>query len=235
MSLRDAWDENAARWIRWVRSPGHDSYDQFHGQRFLALLPPPGRRTIDLGAGEGRLGRELAARGHRVAALDSSPDLARACATHPAGLPTVVADAAAIPLRAGCADLVVAFMSLQDVDDMGAAVAEATRLLAAGGRLCLAIVHPINSAGGFEGDGDDREAPFVIRGSYLTDFRYHDEVERDGLAMSFHSDHHPLEAYCTALAAAGLLIESLREVTVGDQGDRWARIPLFLHIRAVRP
>jgi hypothetical protein len=40
-----------------------------------------------------------------------------------------------------------------------------------GGRLCLAIVHPINSAGKFEGERHDHDALFVIRGSYLDRFR----------------------------------------------------------------
>ncbi|MCZ7529137.1 MAG: hypothetical protein M5U31_01605 [Acidimicrobiia bacterium] len=41
--------------------------------------------------------------------------------------------------------------------------------------MCLAIVHPINSAGFFDGDDDDRDAPFVINGSYLRATRYTDD------------------------------------------------------------
>jgi SAM-dependent methyltransferase len=234
VSLGGAWDANAELWIEWVRRPGHDSYDQFHGSKFRSLLPPAGRLTVDLGAGEGRLSRDLVALGHRVVALERSPVLARACATHPAGIPTVVADAAATPLRSSCADLVVAFMVLHDVDDLAGAVAEASRLLAPGGRACMAIVHPINSAGRFEGERGELGAPFVIRGSYLESFRYHDEVERDGLAMDFHSEHRPLAAYFAAIEAAGMVVESLREVTVDDPDDRWFRVPLFLHLRALR-
>jgi len=233
MSLQDGWEANAEAWIRWARTPGHDSYDQFHARRFLDLLPPPGRLTLDIGAGEGRLGRDLLARGHRVVAVDSSPTLTRACAAHPVSFPVILADAAAVPLRRGCADLVVAFMSLQDVDDLDRALAEAARLLGPDGRLCLAIVHPLNSAGKFE-PGGGRETPFVVRGSYLETFRYADVVERDGLAMTFHSAHRPLEAYGRGLEAAGLVIEAIREVTVDDPADRWSRIPYFLHLRARR-
>jgi ubiquinone/menaquinone biosynthesis C-methylase UbiE len=35
-------------------------------------------------------------------------------------------------------------MSLHDIDDMEAAVAEAGRVLVSGGRFCFAIVHPIS-------------------------------------------------------------------------------------------
>jgi SAM-dependent methyltransferase len=232
-SLRQAWADNAEAWIRWARAPGHDSYRQFHGRRFFELMPSPGRLTVDIGCGEGRVARDLAAGGHRVVALDVSELMARATATHECALPALVADAAALPLPAGCADLAVAFMVLQDVEDLTGAVAEIGRVVSAGGRLCLAVVHPLNSAGGFEGDRDE-DSPFVIAGSYLEEFRYCDDIERDGLAMVFHSVHRPLEAYVTALERVGFVVESLREVTAEDPGDRWRRIPLFLDMRATR-
>jgi SAM-dependent methyltransferase len=234
MSLREAWERNATRWIEWSRRPGLDSYDQFHGRRFLEIVPPPGRLTLDIGAGEGRLARDLRSLGHRVVALDSAPSLAQACAAPPSGVAVAVADAARVPFSKGCADLVIAFMSLQDMDDYATAISEVARLLFRGGRLCFAIVHPINSAGRFEGARDDLGAPFVIGGSYLETFRYLDEVERDGLEMSFHGEHRPIEAYFDALRRAGFVVEDLREITLDDPGDRWARIPLFLHVRAVR-
>src|SRR5271155_5150954 len=142
MSMREAWDSHAEEWIRWVRTPGHDSYEHFHGREFLTLLPPPGRCTVDLGGGEGRLGRDLRRLGHRVVAFDGSPALAHACATHEDPVPVAVADAARVAARDECADLVVAFMSLHDIDDVADAVGEAARLLVPDGKFCLAIVHP---------------------------------------------------------------------------------------------
>lgn len=235
MSLRKVWADNAEDWVRWARAPGHDSYWRFHGARFFELVPPPGPLTVDVGAGEGRLGRDLMARGHRVVAVDGSLQMALACATHEIEQPAIVGDGARLPLRSACADLVVAFMSLQDIDDFDLAVEETSRVLAPGGRLCLAIVHPINSAGTFEGERHERDAPFVIRGSYLDRFRYVDDIERDGLPMTFHSEHRSLDAYSRALERSGFLIEAIREVTQDDRSDRWHRIPLFLHLRAIRP
>jgi hypothetical protein len=58
--------------------------------------------------------------------------------------------------------------------------------------------------------------------------------------MTFASEHRPLAAYADALWRAGLLIEWLREPRVPDDAVRapndlrWQRVPLFLHIRAVR-
>jgi SAM-dependent methyltransferase len=233
MTLRRAWEENAARWAAWARAPGHDTYWDFHARRFLELVPQAGRATIDVGCGEGRLGRDLAALGHRVVALDASPTLIGLAAAHDEHpLTAVLADAALLPFCNGAADLVVAFMCLMDIDDLDGAVRESARVLQPGGRLCLAIVHPLNSAGRFEGDREDYDAPFVISQSYMSPRRYRDEVERNGLPMTFVSDHRPIEAYSRALESAGFVVEALREVTSDDPRDHWARMPMFLHVRA---
>jgi hypothetical protein len=52
--------------------------------------------------------------------------------------------------------------------------------------------------------------------------------------QTFHSEHRPLHDYVDALADAGFLVERLREVGEPDPESKWYRIPLFLHILAVR-
>jgi SAM-dependent methyltransferase len=116
-TLAQVWETNAADWIRWARAPGHDSYWRFHCEAFLQLVPAPGRLTLDVGCGEGRLARDLKALGHRVFALDSSPTLVRAAAEADPELDVVVAEATSLPLADRAADLAVAFMSLMDMDD----------------------------------------------------------------------------------------------------------------------
>jgi SAM-dependent methyltransferase len=166
--------------------------------------------------------------------------MVRLAVSHDAAAPAVLADAAALPFRDETFDLVVAYMSLHDMDRMPEAVAEAGRVLDRGGRLCAAIPHPIHSAGSFQ--ARDAAAPFVIDGSYLDPTRADWVADPDGLQLTFHSEHRPIEAYSRALEAAGLLIEAIREVSAPDavvaaepNKRRWQRIPLFLHIRAVKP
>jgi SAM-dependent methyltransferase len=233
--LRDAWDEHAGDWIVWARAPGHDSYWRFHRDAFLPLVPAPGHLTVDLGCGEGRLGRDLRRLGHRVVGIDASPTMLAAAASHPVGLPVTVGDAAWLPLAGAAADCVIAFMCLQDVDDMEQAVAEAARVLRPGGRLVMAITHPANTAGHFAPGPEDATRPFVILGSWFERRMTRDTCERDGYTMTFHSEHRSLQTYVDALADAGFLIERLREVGEPDPTDKWHRIPLFLHIRAIRP
>src|SRR5258706_14317125 len=114
------WERHANGWIALTRSA--PDYDLFIKPSFLDLVPDPGRLTLDVGCGEGRLARELTALGHHVVGIDGSPGLARAART--AGPPTFVALGAAspLPVAPGIADLVVSFMVLRDVDDLQQAV-----------------------------------------------------------------------------------------------------------------
>lgn len=237
--LSEAWEDNAAAWIAWAREPGHDSYWRFHRELFLEIVPQPAGRTLDLGCGEGRLARDLAAFGYDVVGVDASPTMLAAAREAAPEMELHLADAAELPFADAFFRLVVAFMSLQDVDDLAGALREAARVLVPGGRLCLAIVHPLNSAGAFASRTAD--SPFVIEGSYLDESGTDEIFERDGLAMRFVSRHRPLQTYTELLAANGLLVERLREPPLpeagfnGEHGPRWRRIPLFLHLRAVKP
>lgn len=237
--LRRAWDENAEAWIAWARAPGHDSYWRFHRDLFLEIVPAPSGRTLDLGCGEGRLARDLAALGHDVVGIDASTAMIAAAREAAPKMELHVADAASLPFADGSFGLVVAFMSLQDVDDLRGAIREAARVLARGGRLCLAVVHPFSSAGKFL--AREADAPFLVEGSYLDERTTDLSVERDGLAMRFVSRHTPLETYVAQLAAHGLLVERLREPKLPEagfndpSGRRWRRLPLFLHLRALKP
>jgi SAM-dependent methyltransferase len=230
--LSDAWEAEAEQWVTWARKPGHDSYWTFHRDAFLTILPRPGRLTLDVGCGEGRLGRDLTRLGHRVIGVDRSTTLAQYAAAAGGTIGTVLADGAHLPFRDEAVDLAIAFMSLQDMDDMPRCVQELARVLEPGGRLCLAITHPLNSARtiGASGQGDS----WVIdAGAYWTTRRLTDTEERDGLCMTFHAQHRPMEAYFEALDGAGLLTETIREPR--GTGAISSYFPFFLHIRARRP
>ena len=160
-----SWEWQADDWARWARTPGHDAYWLFRDLFFDAIVPAPGRLTLEVGCGEGRVARDLAQRGHTMVALDASPTLtAMAAAADPGGR-YVVGDAAALPFGDGCFDTVVAYNSLMDVADMPASVQEASRVLEPGGRLCICVTHPTADAGKFQSKEPD--APFVIPGAYL--------------------------------------------------------------------
>ena len=234
-TLAELWEQQAEAWAAFAR--GGDPATAFHLERFLELLPPPGSATLDLGCGEGRIGRELAARGHRVTGVDSSATLVR-LAREAGGFEQVAqSDAAKLPFGDGSFDLAIAFMSLQDVDDMRAAVSEVARVLVPGGAFAVALTHPIATAGDFL---DARV--FALDRPYgePSRFTWHREAVT-GEPLELHGEHRPLEAYTRALEGAGFVIEALREpvppadfVTEHPDYAFLARVPYFLHLRARR-
>jgi SAM-dependent methyltransferase len=222
------FEERAQGWLAWARTPGHDAYWTYR-DAFFALVPEPGAATLEVGCGEGRVARDLVARGHAVTALDPSPTLLHAAAqADPAGR-YVEGVAEALPFEDGAFDLVVAYNSLMDVADMPAAVREAARVLAPGGRLCACVTHPLPDAGSWRDD-----ETYAVTESYLEQRWFSGRMERKGLEFTFEGWCLPLEAYAGALEAAGLLIEAMRE-PADPAGGRWARVPMFLMWRAVNP
>jgi SAM-dependent methyltransferase len=150
--------------------------------------------------------RDLVARGHRVTGLDASATLLRAAAQADPASRYVEGAAEALPFDDGAFDLVVAYNSLMDVTDMAAAVREAARVLAPGGRLCACVTHPLPDAGSWRDD-----ETYAVTESYLEQRWFSATMERAGLEFTFEGWGLPLEAYAGALEAAGLLIEAMRE------------------------
>ena len=233
MTHNEDWEREAENWIAWAREPGnHDAYWSY-SPAFFELVPPPGRATLEVGCGEGRVSRDLAARGHTVTAVDAAPTLVEAARDADPPGRYLLADAADLPFGDASFDLVAAYNSLMDVQDLPGAVSEAARVLEPGGRLCACITHPLMDAGRFESREPD--APFLIAGSYFGRRRYEGTIAHAGLEITFHGWCYPLEAYFQAFEAAGLLVEALREpVALEEEDPRHARVPLFLLIRATR-
>jgi SAM-dependent methyltransferase len=232
--VSEGFESRAEQWLAWARTPGHDAYWHYR-DAFFALLPAPiaAARVLEAGCGEGRVTRDLAARGHAVTALDASPTLVAAAAERDPAGSYAVGDVEALPFGDASFDLVVAYNVLMDVADMPRAIAEIGRVTAPGGCLCACVTHPLADAGGWEGER------FVIGGSYLAGGDLGPlPDERHGLTMTWEGMCHPLHAYTTALEAAGLAVEALREPEPADGApehyERWRRIPMFLMWRARR-
>ena len=237
--FREHWERHAADWIAWARRPRHDAYWDYAPAFFDGIMPQAGERTLEIGCGEGRVTRDLLERRHRVIAIDWSPTLLAAARDADERATYIRADAARLPFADASFDLVVAYNSLMDMDDLMSVVSEIGRVLSRAGRLAMCVTHPTADAGAFE----DRTpgAAFRIERSYLGSRRFTATFERAGLAMTFDGNAHPLEVYAEALERAGLLIERIREPaaprTAIDEDPseaRWARLPLFLFLRAVK-
>ncbi|MBM0227617.1 MULTISPECIES: methyltransferase domain-containing protein [Micromonospora] len=122
----------------WWRPDGAFAMLHWLARARAALVPPasrPGAVLVDLGCGAGLLAPHLAGKGYRHVGLDLTRSALAQAAAH--GVTAVNADATAVPLADGCADVVSAGELLEHVPDWRRAVAEACRLLRPGGLLVL--------------------------------------------------------------------------------------------------
>jgi SAM-dependent methyltransferase len=100
-----------------------------------ALNGAPGRRLADIGGGTGNYALAFRREGWEPVVVDRSAEmLARAAAK---GLETVEADAQRLPFEDDSFDAATMISMLHHVEDRGAALAEARRILRARGRLVL--------------------------------------------------------------------------------------------------
>ena len=227
-SLRAEWDSNAADWIAWARSPECDhAFWRMNLPTLLALLPAPRGAALDLGCGEGRVARALRERGYDVRGIDGSPALVRAATEADPEFDARVADAADLPFADATFALVVASLSLMNMDDMDRVVAETARVLEPGGALCLSVLHPLSTS---------ERTPDA---SYFDTVRYRETIEAHDRRLTLNDTHRPLGAYFAALGDAGFLVERVVEPRP-DAGylaavpavAHWCERPAFLHVRA---
>jgi malonyl-CoA O-methyltransferase len=151
LSLDDALPEKRAARRAFDRAREFESACFIHDEaraRLVArldLLRVAPSVAVDLGCATGRGASSLAARypGARILAVDSSFGMLRsaAAATSRSAVSVLGGDAEALPLRAGCAELVLANLVLAWCHP-DRVFAEAARVLAAGGAFLFATLGP---------------------------------------------------------------------------------------------
>ncbi len=160
-----------------------------------------GRRVLDAGCGSGPLAAALQGAGAEMTGFDASPEmlrLARRRLGEDADLH--VADLARpLPFADDEFDDVVVSLVLHYLEDWGGPLAELHRVLTPGGRLLLAVNHPLV----FE----------VTRpeGDYFAVTPYTDDHEFDGRPVELTYWHRPLHAMTDAFTEAGFGIEVISE------------------------
>jgi len=108
----------------------------------LALLDSlPAGRALDAACGTGRYSAYLAARGHQVVGVDSSPDMLAKARTKCPELVFHQADLTAVPLPDADVDLVVCALALPHVPELAPIMAEFARVLRPGGHLVISDIH----------------------------------------------------------------------------------------------
>lgn len=237
-----SWNDAADDWV--AHADENDYRLLFLMPRMLALLGDVrGRRVLDLGCGEGGYARELVRRGATVVAVDGSERLVavareraeaaglsiehhRRNANHLEGLPD--ADF----------DLVLAAMSLMDVEDYPGSVREAHRVLRAGGELVMSISHPCFTPHGARWLRDESG----VATGYVVDRYFDRRAAPERITARFRVPvlrrHQTLEDFIAAPLAAGFALAELHEpqptpaeIAEAARFERLTRVPYFLFLR----
>lgn len=232
--MTNGWDASAAAWIADMGEHGD------FGRRYvldpvmvpLALEGRP-KTALDVGCGEGRFCRMLAKHGVRTTGIDPTKALiAEAKARDPAGT-YLEADAAKLPLEDATFDLVVSCLSLVDIPNAAAAIAEMARVMRPGGRLLIANSNGFNTAGDGEGCGWARDANGA-KAHFRIDHYLQERtqwIEWRGIRIANH--HRPLSTYMKLLLSQGLRLTHFDEPRpVADapleRAKDYVRAPWFL-------
>lgn len=237
--MDNGWEASAAAWIADMGEHGD------FGRRYvldpvmlpLALAGAP-CSALDVGCGEGRFCRMLQAHGVATTGIDPTRSLvARARALDARGA-YIEASGERLPFADASFELVVSYLSLIDMPDFEAAIAEMARVLTPGGKLLVANMNGFNTAGAERGwlktpAGELIAYPvdhYLEPRAFWTEWR--------GIRIINH--HRPLSAYMSALLREGLRLTHFVEPRAVEgapetKAARYNRAPWFVVMSWERP
>jgi SAM-dependent methyltransferase len=188
------------------------------------LLGPGQGLCLDLGCGGGHYFGALAATGRTVVGLDYSADQLRFARRRSRAV--VQGDAAALPFADGVFGIVATIWTSTDVDDFGAVLAEAARVLRPGGLLGCYLAHPCFNGPHIEWleDGGVRAHPTYRESGWQSPAPWWGTFVRARVGMRLF----PLADLLNGLVRSGLVLEHAVET-----GHR--EVPTVLALRARKP
>ncbi|MEM7614869.1 MAG: class I SAM-dependent methyltransferase [Pseudomonadota bacterium] len=240
--MNNGWDSSAAAWVA-------DMGDQGDFPRAFVLDEPMVARVrasgagsaLDLGCGEGRFSRIMQRQGLRVIGVDPTEALLDVAVARDARGHYVPGRGEAVPLADGSVDLVVSYLTLIDMEDLGAVYDEVLRVLRPGGRFLIAnlssyatAIPAEDVAAGWLRNGGSAAAPFGCD-------HYHDErsywIGWRGIRVR--NFHRPFQNYMAPLLERGLRLTHFEEPVPQEgppeQVDRFRRAPMFVVMEWQKP
>lgn len=228
--MSNEWNQSAAAWITAMGERGDWGREHVLDPVMLQRVAMrPYARALDVGCGEGRFCRMLARRGIDVVGIDpTTPLLARAIELDPNGR-YCEGRAEALPFPDRSFDLAVSYLTLIDIADFRAGLAEVVRVLEPGGTLLIANLNGFVSSRphGWIKDADGRDLFYPVD-RYLEEFP--DWVTFAGMRLE--NWHRPLSAYMRELLNLGMTLTFFDEPSpvsgTPERAARYRRAPWFL-------
>lgn len=237
--MDNGWQDSAAAWV--TDQGEHGDFgrryvlDPVMLPRALAAMP---QSALDVGCGEGRFCRMLARHGVAAVGLDPTAALLAVARRRDTRGCYVEGSAEQLPFASARFDLVVSYLTLIDIPDIGAAIPEMARVLRPGGTLLIANLNGFNTACGDQEwikDAAGRRQHFPLD-RYLEDRAMW--IEYRGIRIVNH--HRPLSAYMRALLDTGLALTHFDEPrpsadAPASRAAAYARVPWFLVMEWRKP
>lgn len=235
--MTNGWRESAAAWIADMAE------NRDYGRAFVLDRPMMERvrdrgfkQALDVGCGEGRFCRMLQAIGIRTVGVDpTEPLILHARQQDPTG-DYRIGQAEALDLPDRSFDLVISYLSLIDIPDVGRAIREMVRVLQPGGTLLIANLNSFNTAGpptGWVRDESGQTRFFID--NYLEERA--EWVSWRGIRVQ--NWHRPLSTYMSLLLEQGLQLRHFAEPAPhgGDpaRAEHYRRVPYFLIMEWQKP
>lgn len=233
----ELWEDHASWWIDEFTEGADPEY--VHQILPLAEAELAGfERVLDVGCGDGQIGRMLAAGGSSAAGIDPTWNQVSVAARRAGGPAYAQAAAGDLPFASGAFDAAVACLVFEHIADLDAAIAEVARVLRPGGRFAFFLNHPLlqtPGSGWIDDHTVDPPEQYWRLGPYLVESDGAEQVER-GVWIRF--IHRPMSRYVNALAEHGLVVERMVEPAPPEEFlDRApgyaaaAAIPRLLYLR----
>jgi len=244
-SSTQSWNQIAEDWV--THADVNDYRNVFLIPHTFALLGEvTGKKVLDVGCGEGGYTRMLAAKGAYATGIDGSDKLIeiakRRAEKENLEITYQVTNANSLSnVKDDSFDVVLAAMSLMDVEDYPGVCAEIYRVLRDSGEFLMSITHPCFTGRGshWVRNKDGAAIHYVIE-NYGTTETWQEFIT-DKFAMPVLFRHMPLGGFVNPLLNQGFKLALLEEPTPtpeqiqqSERLKRLNRIPLFLFLKWIK-
>ena len=226
-SVTVGWEASASAWINSQGESGDCSRRDILDPCLKKVLGDvSGLQILDVGCGEGRYARKLAAKGALVTGIDPTGSfITRARELDPRGT-YIQTGAESLPLPDKTFDITISYLSIVDIPDYRSAIREMARVTKPNGRIVVATVSNVASTT----DQWVRDAGGAKL--YRTVDRYMDEFELDldWQEIRIVNYHRPLSAILGVFFESGLVMDNFLEPLPSPDSKDYIderRVPTF--------